>query len=95
MRRSRLATLAVVVAAAGCTTVAPSFYDSAPLHDANLARCAWSGKFKSPVVHQESDHVRGYFEAADLDAYRRAVPSSFTLPERPLIRVTVLDFYEM
>jgi acetoacetate decarboxylase len=83
------------VAAAGCVTVAPGFYDAARLDDPNFPRCAWSGRFKSPVIYQESDHVRGYFAAADADAYRRAVPAQFAVPPHPLIRVTVLDFYEM
>ena len=90
---------AVVVAAtlvlAGCATLAPGFYDSARLDDPLLGGCAWSGRFRSPIVYQESDHIRGYFEAADLAAYRQAIPPPFTMPERPLIRVTVLDFYGM
>ena len=86
---------AAALMAIGCASVAPGFYDAAPLDDPNFPRCAWSGKFKSPVIYQESDHVRGYFEASDLAAYRRAIPWQFTMPAWPLIRVTVLDFYEM
>ena len=60
-----------------------------------LGRCGWTGRFTSPIVYQESDHVRGYFDADDLAAYRQALPTIFSMPARPLIRVTVLDFYEM
>ncbi|HEY2993624.1 MAG TPA: acetoacetate decarboxylase family protein [Methylomirabilota bacterium] len=86
---------AAALAVAGCASVAPGFYDAAPLDDPNFPRCAWSGRFKSPVIYQESDHIRGYFAAGNLAAYRQAVPARFETPARPLIRVTVLDFYEM
>jgi hypothetical protein len=47
------------------------------------------------VVYQESDFVRAYFEPSDLAAYRKAIPAPFALPPRPLVRVSVLDYYEM
>src|SRR4029077_11491542 len=43
----------------------------------------------------ESDFIRGYFEPADLAAYRQAGPGPFPMPPRPMLRVSVLDFYGM
>jgi len=48
-----------------------------------------------PFVFQESDYIRGYFEPANLAAYRQAIPAPFTMPARPLIRVSFIDFYDM
>ena len=73
-------------------------YDSATLDDPSVGRCDWLGRTRA-FVFQESDYIRGYFEATDLDAYRRALPAPFTMPDkppaRPLIRVAFLDFYDM
>ena len=89
------AALATVLVLAGCAPLAPGFYDAAPIWDAGLASCTWSGRYNPPVVYQESDFIRAYFEPADLAAYRQAIPAPFMLPPRPLIRVSVLDFYGM
>jgi len=70
------------------------FYDVAPLDDPSVGRCDWLGR-ASPFVFQENDYIRGYFEPANLAAYRQAIPAPFTMPQRPLIRVTFLDFYDM
>jgi acetoacetate decarboxylase len=70
------------------------FYDAAPLDDPTVGRCAWLGR-SGPFVFQESDYIRGYFQPTNLAAYRQALPAPFTMPERPLIRVSFLDFYEM
>src|SRR4051812_42748582 len=70
------------------------FYDVAQLDDPAVGRCAWLGRAR-PFIFQESDYIRGYFEPADLAAYRQALPAPFTMPERPMIRVAFLDFYEM
>jgi len=91
----RVIALALAAFAFGCVTLPAGFYDYAPLDDPILGPCAWTGRFRPPVVYQESDHIRGYFEPANLAAYRQAIGSAFTMPERPLIRVSVLDFYEM
>jgi len=58
-------------------------------------RCEWSGRVTGRFVYQEQDAISAYFEVADIDEYRRAVPSAFRMPDRPLLRVSVLDFYEM
>jgi Acetoacetate decarboxylase (ADC) len=84
-----------VVFALGCAPLAPGFYDAAPIEDPGLANCLWSRRFNPPIVYQESDFIRAYFEPADLAAYRQAIPAPFAVPPRPLVRVSVLDFYEM
>ena len=70
------------------------FYDAAQLDDPSVGRCDWLGR-TPPFVYQESDYIRGYFGPANPAAYRQALPAPFTMPERPLIRVSFLDFYEM
>jgi acetoacetate decarboxylase len=91
---AKIGATAALLALAACTT-APGFYDAAPIEDEGLASCVWSKRFNSPVVYQESDFVRAYFEPSDLAAYRKAIPAPFALPPRPLVRVSVLDYYEM
>ena len=89
------AVLATALALGACASAAPGLYDSAPLDDPVLGPCAWTGRITGRFVYQESALIRGYFEPATLGAYRVAVRAPFTMPERPLIRVSVLDFYEM
>ena len=91
----RTTVCAAALALAGCVAVPSGFYDSAPRDDPILGNCVWSGRFRPPVVYQESDQIRAYFEPGNLAAYRQAIAGAFAMPERPLIRVTVLDFYEM
>jgi len=89
------APLLALLAIGGCAVPADSFYDAAQIDDPAVGRCGWTRKYQPPIVYQESDHIRGYFEATDLTAYRKAIAAPFALPPRPLVRVTVLDFYEM
>jgi hypothetical protein len=63
------------------------FYDVAQLDDPSIGRCDWLGR-ERPFVFQESDYIRGYFEPANLAAYRQAIPAPFTMPERPMIRIS-------
>jgi len=84
-----------VLALAGCAAGNPGFYDAAPIEDAGLALCVWSRRYTPPIVYTESDFIRVYFEATDPATYRRAIPEPFTMPARPLVRVSVLDFYGM
>src|SRR6185295_15709867 len=70
------------------------FYDAAQLDDPAVGRCDWLGR-SSPFVFQESDYIRGYFEPTNLAAYKQSMPVPFTMPERPVVRVSFLDFYEM
>lgn len=89
-----IARLVLAAACAGCAAQA-GFYDVAPIADPALAPCAWTRRYVSPLVYQESEFIRAYFEPGDPAAYRRAIPARFSVPPRPLIRVSVLDFYGM
>src|SRR5882757_3132883 len=86
-----MAALAVCNSAAG----APEFYDAAPINEPGSPTCTWTSRFASPIVYQESDFIRAYFEPTDLAAYRRAIEAPLEMPPRPLVRVSVLDFYGM
>jgi hypothetical protein len=85
----------LVLAVTGCTPLAPRFYDAAPINDFPLPNCMWTQRYMPPVIYQESDFIRTFFEPSDLAAYRKAIPEPFTMPARPLVRVSVLHFYEM
>jgi hypothetical protein len=85
----------VVVLSAGCAPLAPGFYDAAPIDEPGRATCVWTRYYTPPIIYQESDFIRGYFEPASLEAYRQALPAPFTMPPRPMVRVSVLDYYEM
>jgi hypothetical protein len=58
-------------------------------------RCEWSGRVKGSFVFQEQESISALFEVADVGAYRRVIPTAFSMPERPLYRVSVIDFYDM
>jgi len=88
-------TAAALLFLAGCAPVATGLYDSAPIDERGMASCRWSGRFNPPVIYKESDFIRGYFEPTNLAAYRQAIQAPFTMPPRPLVRVSVLDFYGM
>jgi acetoacetate decarboxylase len=72
---------------------AQGLYDSVPLDDPAVGRCERSGR--TSFVYQESAHIRGYFAPTNLAVYRQSLPAPFTMPERPMVRVSFLDFYEM
>jgi Acetoacetate decarboxylase (ADC) len=84
-----------VLALTGCAPLAPGFYDAAPIDDWGLPGCTWTRVYTPPIVYQESDFIRGFFEPVDAVAYRNAIPPPFTVPARPLVRVSVLHYYEM
>ena len=101
MAAPRLATwVFVALAIIGCFGAAAQprpgagFYDAAPLDDPAVGRCDWLGR-SAPFVFQEQDYIRGYFEPTNLAAYQQALPAPFTMPARPLVRITFLDFYDM
>lgn len=87
--------LCVVLALAGCASADPGFYDAARIDDPDFPLCVWSKRFTPPIVYTESDFIRVYLEATDEASYRRAIPKPFAMPPRPLVRVSVLDFYKM
>ena len=93
-RRKFLGGCSALVTAA-CAPVVSGLYDSAPLDDAVLGRCAYSGRFSAGWIYEESDYIRAFFEPADLSTYRQAIPPPLVMPERPLVRVSVIDFYGM
>ena len=84
-----------VLALGGCAATNLGFYDAARIDDPDHPLCVWSRRYTPPIVYEESDFIRVYFEATDAAAYRRAIPEPFAMPPRPLVRVSVLDFYKM
>lgn len=81
---------------AGCAAPPPpGFHDAAPVNDFGLPSCIWTRRFIPPVIYEESDFIRSFFEPANLGAYRQALPAPFEMPARPLVRVSVLHFYKM
>lgn len=84
-----------MLVAAACAPVASGLYDSAPLDDPVLGRCEYSGRFRGSWIYEESDYIRAFFEPGDLAVYRQAIPPLLMMPERPLVRVSVIDFYGM
>jgi hypothetical protein len=93
LTRRRL--LLTALAAGGCATTTAGLHDAAPLDDPVAGRCVPSRRMTGRWIYQEHEQLRGFFEASDRTAYRRAIPSRLAMPERPLLRVSVLDFYEM
>lgn len=52
-------------------------------------------RFTGPHVYQENDRICAYFEVNNIKEYKKLVPSIFRMPEKPLCRIMVIDFYEM
>lgn len=47
------------------------------------------------LVSLENEEIYAYFEVANINEYQKLVPSIFSMPEKPLCRVVVIDFYKM
>ncbi len=47
------------------------------------------------LIYLENEQIFAYFEVANIQEYQKLVPSIFSMPERPLCRVVVADFYKM
>jgi hypothetical protein len=47
------------------------------------------------LIFLENEQIYAYFEVANIQEYQKLVPSIFSMPERPLCRVVVVDFYKM
>ena len=47
------------------------------------------------LIFLENEQIYAYFEVANIQEYQKLVPSIFSMPERPLCRVAVIDFYKM
>jgi hypothetical protein len=52
---------------------------------------------RPPVKHiyLELEEIFAYFEVTNIQEYQKLLPSIFSMPERPLCRVAVRDFYKM
>jgi hypothetical protein len=52
---------------------------------------------RPPVKHiyLELEEIFAYFEVTNIQEYQKLIPSIFSMPERPLCRVAVRDFYKM
>jgi Acetoacetate decarboxylase (ADC) len=48
-----------------------------------------------PHIYLEKEHIFAYFEVANLNEYKKLIPNIFSMPERPLCRVSIVDFYKM
>jgi hypothetical protein len=50
-----------------------------------------------PVEHiyLEVESITAYFEVTNIQEYQKLIPSIFSMPERPLCRVRINDFYKM
>ena len=50
-----------------------------------------------PVEHiyLEKESIVAFFEVTDTDAYKKLIPSIFSMPERPVCRVEVINFCKM
>ena len=70
----RVVACVAALACGGCVSMPGGFYDSAPLDDPAVGGCGWTGRYASPVVYTESDHIRGYFEPTNLAAYPNLTP---------------------
>ena len=46
-------------------------------------------------IYLEQESIVAYFEVTNINEYKKLIPSIFTMPERPLCRVAVNDFYKM
>jgi hypothetical protein len=46
-------------------------------------------------VHLETDGIFVYYKPQEVETYRRLLPTTFEMPETPLVHVYVDDFYKM
>jgi hypothetical protein len=46
-------------------------------------------------IFLEQESIIGFFEVTDIDEYKKLIPSTFSMPEKPLCRVIISDFYKM
>ena len=46
-------------------------------------------------IYLEQESIVAYFEVTHIDDYKNLIPSIFSMPEKPLCRVAVIDFYKM
>jgi len=46
-------------------------------------------------IYLEKESIIAFFEITDIDGYKKLIPSIFSMPERLVCRVEVVDFYKM
>ena len=46
-------------------------------------------------VYLEKESITAFFEVTHIDEYKKLIPSIFSMPERPVCRVEVVNFYKM
>src|SRR4030042_5364221 len=46
-------------------------------------------------IYLEQESIVVFFEVISIDEYKNLIPSIFSMPERPLCRVAVIDFHKM
>jgi acetoacetate decarboxylase len=56
--------------------------------------CVWTGKY-SQWIYRERQLISTYAVPSNLDAARKLLPAPFQLAEKPLVRISVLDLYDM
>ena len=46
-------------------------------------------------IYLEDEQIYAYFEVTSIQEYKKLVPNVFSMPDQPLCRVAVIDFYKM
>jgi hypothetical protein len=46
-------------------------------------------------IYLEKESIIAFFEVADIDGYKKLIPNIFSMPDRPVCRVEVVNFYKM
>jgi len=46
-------------------------------------------------IYLEKESIIAFFEITDIDEYKKLIPSIFSMPDRPICRVEVVNFYKM
>jgi hypothetical protein len=46
-------------------------------------------------IYLEQESIIAFFEVNDIDWYKKLIPSIFSMPDRPICRVEVVNFYKM
>lgn len=48
-----------------------------------------------PFIYLEKESIDAYFEVTNVNEYKKLIPSVFSIPEKPMCRVAVVDYYKM
>ena len=54
-----------------------------------------SSGLMSSIFFLEQELISAYFEVTRFDEYKSLIPSIFSMPEQPLCRVIINNFYKM